>query len=125
MPSLHFGYSFVIGLTIATMPPSSSLHVNNLRRRILLIIFGMSYPSIILMAIIATANHYILDAVAGLFVALLGWHVNSVLCNLLILEDSAYYLLRVHKPSRDCKAEGVQDYAADKEEGEEDWWRKA
>jgi len=125
MPSLHFGYSFVIGLTIATMPPSSSLHVNNLRRRILLIIFGMSYPSIILVAIIATANHYILDAVAGFFVALLGWHINSVLCNLLVLEDWAYYLLRVHKPSRDCKAEGVQIYAADKEEGEEGWWRKA
>ena len=116
----------MIGLTIATMPPSSSLHVNNLRRRILLIIFGMSYPSIILVAIIATANHYILDAVAGFFVALLGWHINSVLCNLLVLEDWAYYLLRVHKPSRDCKAEGVQIYAADKEEeGEEGWWRKA
>jgi hypothetical protein len=116
MPSLHFGYSFVIGTTIATMPLSG----NSLRRRILLATIGMLYPLIILVAIVATANHYILDAVAGLFVAVAGWHANRVLYNLLVLEDWFCYLLRVHKPARE--GEGGVLYADDKDEGE--WWRR-
>lgn len=56
----------------------------------------MSYPSIILVAILSTANHYVLDAVAGLFVVVVGWHING---NMLVL-DYIYYPLRVHKPSR-------------------------
>lgn len=45
----------------------------------MLVAVGMSYPSIILVAILSTANHYVLDAVAGLIVALVGWHINGVL----------------------------------------------
>ncbi|KAH8148237.1 uncharacterized protein LAJ45_07689 [Morchella importuna] len=124
MPSLHFGYSFVIGLTIATMPPTSSLHVNKLRRRIMLVVAGMAYPTIILVAILATANHYILDAVAGFFVALIGWHINGILLNLLVIEDWAFYFLRVHKPAREADLDGAQ-IVIDKGDDEEDWWRKA
>jgi hypothetical protein len=124
MPSLHFGYSFVIGLTIATMPPTSSLHVNKLRRRIILVVAGMAYPTIILVAILATANHYILDAVAGFFVALIGWHINGILLNLLVIEDWAFYFLRVHKPAREADLDGAQ-IVIDKGDDEEDWWRKA
>ncbi|KAG7120158.1 SAM50-like protein SPAC17C9.06 like [Verticillium longisporum] len=63
MPSLHFGYSLLIGLTIATLP------IANLRtrswKRIAIMALGMSYPALILTAIVATANHFVLDAVAA------------------------------------------------------------
>lgn len=124
MPSLHFGYSFVIGLTIATMPPTSSLHANKKLRRAGLLVIGMAYPLTILLAIVATANHYILDAVAGFLVAMIGWNINSVLCNLLVLEDWCYYFLHVHKPCRGEEEEtGMSPVGKDGEE--EEWWRRA
>ncbi|KUL84421.1 hypothetical protein ZTR_08778 [Talaromyces verruculosus] len=51
-------------------------------------------------AIIATANHFILDAVAGAFVCVLGWWANSILLNLLPIEDYFLWVLRMHKPER-------------------------
>ncbi|KAF8145521.1 PAP2 superfamily-domain-containing protein [Mycena galopus ATCC 62051] len=94
MPSLHFGYSFVIGLTIATLPTHS-------RSRLLLWgkwVFGMSYPTLILVAIVSTANHYVLDAAAGFVVVAIAWNTNEVLKSLLVVEDAFLYLLRVLKP---------------------------
>jgi len=130
MPSLHFGYSFVIGLTIATMPNTTSLRASlpsSILRRTLLVTIGMSYPLLILLAIVATANHYILDAAAGFVVALLGWHFNGVLCNLLPLEDLAFWMVRIHKPMREGDREaGLMSpvlVKGDDEEGE--WWRRA
>ena len=119
MPSLHFGYSLLIGLTIMTVPLSQtnrrgkSLPVPFFnqshpalaprirlpsRRRLLCIIVGFLYPSSILIAIISTANHFILDAVAGAAVCALGWWGNAVLLNLLPLEDYFLWILRIHKP---------------------------
>lgn len=54
----------------------------------------------ILVAIVATANHFILDAVAGAIVCGLGWWGNSVLLNLVPLEDYFLRLVRIHKPER-------------------------
>ncbi|KAI5815463.1 PAP2 superfamily-domain-containing protein [Pyronema omphalodes] len=116
MPSLHFGYSFVIGLTLATMP--------NIKRRWLLVTVGIAYPAIILIAILATANHYVLDAIVGCGVAVLGWCANGLLKNLLPLEDTLYYLLRVHKPTlgeRDGSVSPGDPKVGDVEE----WWRQA
>jgi hypothetical protein len=119
MPSLHFGYSLLIGLTIMTVPLSqSSRRGKSLplpffnqshptlaprirlpsRRRLLCIILGFLYPLSILIAIISTANHFILDAVAGAAVCALGWWGNAVLLNLLPLEDYFLWILRIHKP---------------------------
>lgn len=96
MPSLHFGYSLLIGLTIATLP------ISGLRpsswKRIAIVAAGMSYPTLILTAIVATANHFILDAVAGAFVCAIAWHANSILLNLCIVEDYFLWLVRIHKP---------------------------
>jgi hypothetical protein len=96
MPSLHFGYSFLVGLTIATVP---------LRRRgrfgwkrLAIICVGMIYPSIILTAIVATANHFSLDAVAGACACIIAWNFNDVLLNVLPVEDYFLALLRMHKP---------------------------
>ncbi|KAL5337834.1 hypothetical protein BJX70DRAFT_224652 [Aspergillus crustosus] len=110
MPSLHFGYSLMIGLTIMTIPlpahhrVSTRLRIGHFGvrvpswRRLACLSLGIAYPAIILAAIIATANHFILDAVAGAVVCTLGWRFNGVLLNLLPLEDYFLWVVRIHKP---------------------------
>lgn len=96
MPSLHFGYSLLIGMTVATLP------IAGLRptswKRILIVTLGLAYPTLILTAIVATANHFILDAVAGACVCAVAWHSNTILLNLLPIEDYFLSFLRIHKP---------------------------
>ncbi|KAF4984247.1 hypothetical protein FZEAL_535 [Fusarium zealandicum] len=96
MPSLHFGYSLLVGLTIATIP------ITGLRstswKRIGIVVLGLSYPALILTAIVATANHFILDAVAGAIVCAIAWKCNGFLLNFCILEDYFLAFLRIHKP---------------------------
>ena len=119
MPSLHFGYSLLIGLTVMMIPLSPRegafryFTVPGFGRfltmgagrislpswsRLLCVTCGFLYPLIILLAIIATANHFILDAVAGAMVCGLGWTGNRLLLNLLPLEDYFLWCLRIHKP---------------------------
>lgn len=114
MPSLHFGYALMIGLTIALIPlaPQHSRHrtmyLPFLGRscrlpsfaRLACIFLGFSYVFTILVAIIATANHFILDAVAGGIVCGLSWWGNEVLLNLLLVEDYFLWCLRIAKPAR-------------------------
>lgn len=118
MPSLHFGYSLMIGLTIMTIPlsphhrQSRSIRIPlaprrlSFRftipswRRIACVVVGVAYPLTILTAIVATANHFILDAVAGTLVCMLGWWGNSILLNLLAVEDYFLWALRLYKPER-------------------------
>ncbi|KAG5990334.1 hypothetical protein E4U54_004135 [Claviceps lovelessii] len=107
MPSLHFGYSLLIGLTIA-MFPLTGPHVT-CWKRIGMAILGMSYPMLILTAIVATANHLILDAVVGAIVCGVGWHANGILLNLLVLEDHLLCMLRIHKPTNGTQAETAFD----------------
>jgi hypothetical protein len=119
MPSLHFGYSLLIGLTIATIPlnPTHAKPVSYILpgfnrshpelapkvklppwRRMGCFSIGMLYPTIILVVIVATANHFILDAVVGAMVCGVAWWGNDVLLNLLALEDWFLLLVRIHKP---------------------------
>ncbi|KAJ5455763.1 uncharacterized protein N7458_004027 [Penicillium daleae] len=111
MPSLHFGYSLMIGLTIMTIPlPSHHRRVLRTRlgwsiglripswRRMVCLVLGFLYPFIILVAIVATANHFIVDAIAGALVCAFGWWSNGVLLNLLPVEDYFLWLVRIHKP---------------------------
>lgn len=117
MPSLHFGYSLLIGLTICTIPlasqhrrsrtmsvrltGSSSLRLRlPSPRRLACLAVGIAYPLTILIAIIATANHFVLDAVAGATVCGIAWFGNRVLLNLLPMEDYFLWLVRIHKPER-------------------------
>lgn len=51
--------------------------------------------------IIATANHFILDAVAGALVCAIAWKTERFLLNLLPLEDWFLWGVRTHKPSID------------------------
>ncbi|RJE18602.1 integral membrane protein [Aspergillus sclerotialis] len=112
MPSLHFGYSLMIGLTIMTIPLSSETRRPVVRprwaraaglhlcswSRLACFVVGFTYPFLISIAIITTANHFILDAVAGALVCALGWQFNGVLLNLLPLEDYFLWVVRIHKP---------------------------
>lgn len=113
MPSLHFGYALMIGLTIMTIPlapqhrrsrtitlpipPKLKLSLPSWRR-LACVSLGFAYPFTILIAIVATANHFILDAVAGAVVCGLGWWGNPILLNLLPIEDYFLWTLRIHKP---------------------------
>ena len=73
-------------------------------RRMLLLGVGIAYPLTILLAIIATANHFVLDAVAGAIVCGVAWNAERFLLNLLPLEDWFLWCLRMHKPEVGVKA---------------------
>lgn len=99
----------MIGLTIMTIPlPAHHRRSIGLTRcfglripswrRLACLFVGFSYPFIILAAIVATANHFILDAIAGAVVCALGWRFNGILLNLLPLEDYFLWVVRIHKP---------------------------
>lgn len=70
------------------------------------VILGIAYPATILVAILATANHFILDAVAGAMVCGVAWWGNRVLLNLLVVEDWFLSLVRVAKPEKGGACEG-------------------
>src|SRR5262245_46990607 len=54
VPSLHFGYALLVGVTIATIA-----------RRPLVRALALSYPLVMLLVIVATGNHFFFDAAAG------------------------------------------------------------
>lgn len=68
MPSLHVGWNYLIGLAIITATQSRMLKV-----------IGVLSPVAMIGAVVLTGNHYVIDAVAGLAVATLGWVVASKL----------------------------------------------
>jgi hypothetical protein len=115
MPSLHFGYSFLVGLTLMRLPlvepsrrsrlaiglPSSEAHFHICipsLPKLLCQVVGVLYPATILIAVIATANHFILDTVAGATIVLFALRYNKLMNNLLPLEDCLFWCLRIHKP---------------------------
>jgi hypothetical protein len=105
MPSMHFGYAFEIGCVLLyhsgvfreTLEPGE-------RRKskswvVFYVLLAIAYPSWILITIIATANHYYLDACIAFFVALISYACNRVFLGLLPLEDLLLWCLRLEKPS--------------------------
>jgi hypothetical protein len=128
MPSLHFGYALLIGLTMASVPLASrhergrTVCVGGAWRvkvpgslRLLCLAAGVAYPAVILVAIVATANHFILDAVAGALVCGCAWAGNRVLLNLLPVEDWFLWCVRIHKPER--RAVGFEHGAGGEKKG--------
>jgi hypothetical protein len=113
MPSLHFGYSLLIGLTIFSLDRSQGQPYRrlNLRDRlftVLMKVLGIAYPTLILVCIVATANHFILDAVAGAMVCGVAWKSERVLLNLVPLEDWFLWCLRMHKPEIEGAESGFE-----------------
>lgn len=62
VPSLHFGYSLLVGVGV---------HALAQRRWVRLL--GAAYPVFMLYTIVATGNHFVLDAVAGGLVVVAAW----------------------------------------------------
>jgi membrane-associated phospholipid phosphatase len=61
MPSLHSGWDLLVGISIVTAAST-----------LVLKIIGFALPALMAVAVVATANHYILDVVAGVALALVG-----------------------------------------------------
>src|SRR4051794_24474257 len=68
MPSLHFTYAFIVGCTfIYHSGIIKSIRYkkrsNSIISQAIFVILGLVYPALVLTVIVATANHYYLDAV--------------------------------------------------------------
>ncbi|KAI0424040.1 integral membrane protein [Xylaria sp. FL1042] len=122
MPSMHFGYAFAIGCTLVYesgflrhLHPlgdetTDDLEMNGILKqqngdvprsvasRIFLLFLGIFYPALILLAIISTANHYVLDAFAGAVVVGFSFLCNRFLLNFLVFEDWLLWAWRLEKP---------------------------
>jgi hypothetical protein len=68
VPSLHFGYSLLVGVTVAV-----------LARRRWLRRLGAAYPGFMLFTIVATGNHFIFDAAAGGLVVVIAYLIARAL----------------------------------------------
>jgi len=62
IPSMHFGYAFMIGVVGALLVSSWSLRV-----------LALAYPTLVFITITGTANHYITDSLAGALVIAAGF----------------------------------------------------
>ena len=104
MPSMHFGYSFCIGVTMlyhsgvfrGTLEPGEKRQGRFWG--LFYVFVSIAYPSWILITIVATANHYFLDACVAFFVVLLAYQCNRIFLVLLSLEDLLLWCLRLEKP---------------------------
>lgn len=105
MPSMHFGYAFVIGITMLYHAGlfCRSLEKGEVRKtfgwKLVYIFIGLGYPAMILVTIVATANHYWMDALMACVVACLAYLCNGIFLVLLPLEDILLWALRLDKPS--------------------------
>ncbi|MGD9573367.1 MAG: phosphatase PAP2 family protein [Thermoleophilia bacterium] len=61
VPSMHAGYALLVGVGVAL-----------LARRAWVRALALVYPAVVVLTIVATANHFVLDAVAGALVMALG-----------------------------------------------------
>ncbi|KAI9773579.1 MAG: hypothetical protein M1840_006853 [Geoglossum simile] len=105
MPSMHFGYSFCIGCTLIYHSGvfRRNLHKNEVRKstfwKVFFVLLGLFYPTTILITIVATANHYWLDALVATSCACIAYLCNRVFLIFLPLEDLLLWALRVEKPA--------------------------
>jgi hypothetical protein len=61
MPSLHSGWDLLVGIAIVTAASSTVLKV-----------VGFAMPGLMAFAVVATANHFLVDVVAGIALVLVG-----------------------------------------------------
>jgi hypothetical protein len=104
MPSMHFGYAFCIGSTLLY---HSTLFRTNLERnevrkskfwKLFFVIVGFGYPGLILTTIVATANHYWLDALVATCFVCLAFLCNKVFFVFIPAEDWFLWIIRAEKP---------------------------
>lgn len=96
-PSLHFGYAFCIGTVLLRHSGLFRSRRANLGQ-IFLALLSVVYPCFVLTIIVATANHYWLDALAATGVVAMAWLCNRGLLLLLPLEDLFLWCVKLEKP---------------------------
>lgn len=90
MPSLHFGNSVLIAFCLMKFSPHRILRI-----------LAPFWPAMMGLTIVATANHYILDAVVGACVITLAYQFNNLMLLLLPVEGFLFRLVRLEK-SKSC-----------------------
>ena len=88
MPSLHFGNSALIAFNLIKYSPHRLLRF-----------LAPLWPVLMGLTIVATANHYILDAVAGACVFVVAYRFNEVMLKLLPVERLLLWIVRLEKPA--------------------------
>jgi hypothetical protein len=68
VPSLHFGYALVVGVTLVALSSNPIVRIA-----------GALYPLAMLLVIVATGNHFLVDAALGGIVVVVGWLVARLL----------------------------------------------
>ena len=66
MPSLHAGWDLLVGISIVTVASTLTLRV-----------IGYALPTLMAVAVVLTANHYVVDVIAGVILVLLA-HVAAL-----------------------------------------------
>ncbi|KAJ5533340.1 hypothetical protein N7494_009892 [Penicillium frequentans] len=87
MPSLHFGNSVLIAFCLVMYSPHVFLRC-----------VAVLWPVMMGVTVVATANHFILDAVVGVTVIILAFRFNGAMLILLPVERGLLRLLRLEKP---------------------------
>ncbi len=64
MPSLHAGWNLLVGITVARVS----------RRRMVRVLASLS-PLLMAFAVVATANHFVIDVIAGAALSMLGYGI--------------------------------------------------
>ncbi|KAF2738492.1 hypothetical protein EJ04DRAFT_486425 [Polyplosphaeria fusca] len=89
MPSLHFGTSLLIAVCLIRFSPHRVLRL-----------LAPVWPAAMLLTILATANHWLLDAVVGAMIPCMAWRLHWLLEAPLLgtMEEWGFWLLRTEKP---------------------------
>ena len=66
VPSLHFGYALLVGVTVALLAKGRVARA-----------LGWSYPAVMLLVIVATGNHFFFDAAGGALAIGIGYMAAS------------------------------------------------
>ncbi|KAF2814638.1 uncharacterized protein BDZ99DRAFT_485283 [Mytilinidion resinicola] len=88
MPSLHFGTALFIGTCLSRFSPHRWVRW-----------FSPLWPLLMFVTIIATANHFVLDAIIGATVPAMGWRINEAMLLFRPLEKWVFWLLRTERPT--------------------------
>ncbi|KAJ5655686.1 hypothetical protein N7507_007636, partial [Penicillium longicatenatum] len=97
MPSLHFGNSVLIAFCLVMYSPHCLLRC-----------VATLWPVMTGVTVVATANHFILDAVVGVTVIILTFCFNEVMLILLPVERGFLRLLRLEKPRDEHTTSGTR-----------------
>jgi hypothetical protein len=87
MPSLHFGLSVLIAWCLFHWAPHKAIRI-----------LAIFWPAAMLFTILATANHFLLDAFVGGLVPIVSWVISDLWLVLRPLEEWVYWVCRTEKP---------------------------